>query len=260
MKRDNIFWGAALILFGVLLFLQQSGIIANIFTFFWPITLILVGGWLILSVYWRGDQSVEETFSIPLGEAKRVDYKFSHGAGQIEIHGGASAGMALVGTTAMGMNHRNRLNGESLEVKVEAGPSLVPFIGPSQGVWRFQLTKEVPITLSMEAGASSIDINLLDLQATRIELSTGASSSNVTLPAHGASFLDVESGAASVNIRVPEATAARIHVEEGVSAISVDTNRFPRLNSSLYQSPDFDTATDRAEINIESGLGSVTVK
>jgi hypothetical protein len=260
MRRDNIFWGAALILFGVLLFLQQSGIIANVFTFFWPITLILVGGWLILSVYWRGDQSLEDTFSIPLGEAKRVNYKFSHGAGQIEIRGGASTGQAIVGTTAMGMNHRNRLNGDSLEVKVEAGPSLVPFIGPSQGVWRFQLTKEVPITLRVEAGASSIDINLLDVQATRIELSTGASSSNVTLPARGASFLDVESGAASVNIRVPEATSARIHVEEGVSAINVDTNRFPRLNSNLYQSSGFDTAVDRAEINIKSGLGSVTVK
>jgi hypothetical protein len=82
----------------------------------------------------------------------------------------------------------------------------------------------------------------------------------VTLPARGASFLDVESGAASVNIRVPEATSARIHVEEGVSAINVDTNRFPRLNSNLYQSSGFDTAVDRAEINIESGLGSVTVK
>jgi hypothetical protein len=91
-------------------------------------------------------------------------------------------------------------------------------------------------------------------------LSTGASSSNVTLPARGASFLDVESGAASVNIRVPEATSARIHVEEGVSAINVDTNRFPRLNSNLYQSSGFDTAVDRAEINIKSGLGSVTVK
>ena len=260
MRRDNLFWGAALILFGILLVLQQSGIIANVFTFFWPITLILVGGWLILSVYWRGDPSLEETFSIPLGEAKRVEYKFSHGAGQIEIHGGTPSGTALVGTTGMGMNQRNRLNGDRLEVKVEAGPSLVPFIGPSQGVWRFQVTQEVPITLSVEAGASSIDIDLRDVQATHVELSTGASSSNVTLPARGASLLDVESGAASVNIRVPEATAARIRVEEGVSAINVDTNRFPRLNSGLYQSTDFDAAADRAEINIESGLGSVTVK
>lgn len=260
MRRDNIFWGTALILFGVLLFLQQQGIIANLFIFFWPIALILVGGWLILSVFWRSDGSSEETFSVPIGEAKRVEYKFSHGAGQIEILGGTPSGTALVGTTAVGMNHRSRLNGDRLEVKVEAGPSFVPFIGPSQGIWRFQLTQEIPVTLIVEAGASSLDINLRDVQATRVELNTGASNSNVTLPARGASLLDVEAGMASVNIRVPEATAARIRVDEGVSAVTVDTNRFPRLDSRLYQSSNFDTSVDRAEINIESGLGSVSVK
>jgi hypothetical protein len=260
MRRDNIFWGTALILFGVLLFLQQQGIIANIFTFFWPITLILVGGWLILSVYWQPDRSLEETFSVPLGEAKRVEYKFSHGAGQIKIHGGASSGQALIGTTAAGMNHRSKLNGDRLEVQVEAGPSFVPFIGPSAGIWHFQLTQEVPVTLSVDAGASSVDIDLIDVQATHVELNTGASSSNVTLPAHGASLLDVEAGVASVDIRVPEATAARIRVDEGMSAVNVDTNRFPRLDSRLYQSSNFDTAVDRAEINIEAGLGSVSVK
>jgi hypothetical protein len=82
----------------------------------------------------------------------------------------------------------------------------------------------------------------------------------VTVPAHGVSLLDVEAGAASVNIRVPEATAARIRVEEGVNSVSVDTNRFPRLDSGIYQSSGYDTAADRADINIEAGLGSVTVK
>jgi len=260
MRRDNIFWGTALILFGILLFLQQRGIIENIFTYFWPITLILVGGWLILSVYWQPDLSREETFSVPLGDAKSIKYKFSHGAGQIQLHGTAPAGTALVGTTAVGMNHRSQLNGDRLEVQVEAGPSFVPFIGPSQGIWRFQLSQEVPILLTVEAGASSIEIDLKDVQATHVELKTGASSSIVTLPARGASLLDVEAGAASVDIRVPEATAARIRAKEDMTSINVDTNRFPRLESGMYQSSNFDSAVDRAEINIESGLGSVTVK
>lgn len=260
MRRDNIFWGIALILFGVLLFLQERGIIANILTFFWPLTLILVGGWLILSVYWRPDASSEETFSIPLADAKRVEYKFSHGAGQIEINGMAPTGMALVGTTAVGMNQRSKVSGERLEIHVDAGPSFVPFVGPSQGIWKFRLTRDVPVTVIVEAGASSLEIDLRDVQATRVELSTGASSSNVTVPARGTSLLDVEAGAASVNIRVPEETAARIRVDEGMTALNVDTHRFPRLDSGLYQSSNFDNTLDRAEINIESGLGSVSVK
>jgi hypothetical protein len=105
-----------------------------------------------------------------------------------------------------------------------------------------------------------LDIDLKDVLATRVELTTGASSSNVTVPARGISLMNVEAGAASVNVRVPEGTVARIRVEEGVNSVHVDTNRFLRLDSGMYQSPNYETATDRADINIEAGLGSVTVK
>ena len=260
MRRDNIFWGTALILAGVLLFLQSQGIISNVFTYLWPLALILVGGWIILSVYWPADSSTTETFSFPLGAARSARFHFAHGAGQIEISGGAPAGQALVGSAAVGMNRESHMDGDRLEVKVEAGPSFVPFVGPSQGVWRFQLTQEVPLTLIVESGASSLNLNLRDVLATRVNLKTGASSSEVTVPARGVSLLDVEAGVASVNIRVPEETAARIRAKEGVNSVNVDMNRFPRLDTGIYQSANFDAAPDRAEINVESGLGSITVR
>jgi len=260
MRRDNLFWGTAIILAGVLLYLQVEGIIGNVFQYFWPIALILVGGWIILGVYWKPTGSADETFSVPLGGAKNARFRFSHGAGQIMIGGGAPMGMALVGSSAVGMNRQSRLDGDRLEVKVEAGPSFVPFIGPTEGVWRFQLTQEIPVTIVVEAGASQLDIDLRDVLASRIELKTGASNSNVTMPARGASILDVEAGAASVNILVPENIPARIRVKEGVNAVNVDTNRFPRLDSGIYQSPNFDSSVDRVEVNIEAGLGSVSVK
>ncbi len=260
MKRDNIFWGIVLIVVGGLLFLQTQGIVINVFRFFWPLALILVGGWIILNVYWRPAPSEVETFSVPLSGARSARFKFSHGAGQLEIVGGAPAGQAIVGSSAAGMNKESRMEGDRLEVKVEAGPSIVPFVGPSEGVWRFQLTQEVPVTLILESGASSVNIDLKDVLATFIQLKTGASSSSVVMPARGVSILKVESGVASVNVRIPEGTAARIRVKEGVTSVNVDTNRFPRLDSGLYQSPDFDTATDRAEIDIESGLGALSVK
>jgi hypothetical protein len=259
MKRDNLFWGTALILLGVLLFLQTQGYIGNIFPFLWPLALILVGGWIILGVYWRPALSEEETFVVPLNAAKSARFKFSHGAGQLEITGGAPTGQALVGTSAVAMNQQSRVDGDRLEVKVEAGPSFVPFIGPSQGVWRFQLTQEIPLTLKVEAGASSVNLDLQDVLASHVELKTGASSSNVTVPARGASLLDIEAGAASVNVRIPAATAARIRVQEGVTSVHVDMDRFPRLDSGFYQSSGYDTATDRADIHIQAGLGSVTV-
>lgn len=260
MRRDSVFWGSVLILFGVLLFLQTQGLIGNIFPFFWPLALILVGGWIILGVYWQPTGGAEETFSIPLGAAQSVNYRFAHGAGQLDITGGAPLGQALVGSSAMGMNRSSRLDGDRLDVRVDAGPSFVPFVGPGQGIWRFQLAQNVPVVLSVESGASLLNIDLSEVPARRFALKTGASSTNVKMPTHGSSLLDVESGAASLSISIPESTAARIRVKDSVVAVDVDTNRFPRLDSGIYQSANFDTAADRAEINIESGLGSVSVK
>lgn len=260
MRRDNIFWGGALILFGVLFLLQAQGLINNVFRFFWPVILMLIGGWMIANVLWKPSLSESDTFSIPLGNAKSVKYKFAHGAAQIDITGGAPSGQAVVGASAAGMNQESHLDGDRLNVKIEAGPSLIPFMGPMDGVWRYQITQAVPVTLKIEAGASKLDIDLKDVLATHIELQTGASSVNMTLPARGASLLDVEAGAASINIRVPESTAARIRIKEGVTALNVDANRFPQLDSGIYQSPNYDTSPDRAEIVVEAGLGSITVK
>src|SRR5512146_616184 len=97
MRRHSMFWGIALILAGLLLWLQVEGIIQNVFRFFWPVALILVGSWIILNVFWKPDIADGETFTIPLGAAKNAQFRFSHGAGQISISGGAASGVALLG-------------------------------------------------------------------------------------------------------------------------------------------------------------------
>jgi hypothetical protein len=177
----------------------------------------------------------------------------------MNISGGAPSGMALVGTSAAGMNSRSNVTDGQLDVRVEAGPSWLPFIGPSEGVWRFQIVQDLPVMVNMEAGASTLNIDLKDVLARHLAVKTGASSVNVTLPARGVCLFDLDGGATSVNIVVPEATAARIRVD-GVTSMDVDTNRFPRIEADLYQSPDFESATDRAEINISSGLGRITIR
>jgi hypothetical protein len=260
VRRDSLFWGGALILIGVLLYLQAQGIINNVFQYFWPVAMMLVGIWLILGVYWKPAPMSGETFSIPLEETvQKVNYSFSHGVGQLDISGGAPVGQALMGTSASGMNRNSRLVDDHLDVRVEAGPSFLPFIGPSEGVWRFQLVRDLPVLLTVDAGASSINIDLRDVLAKHLAVKTGASSVNVTMPARGSCLFDLDGGATTVSILIPEATAARIRVD-GVTSMDVDTNRFPRLEQDIYQSPDFETATDRAEINITSGLGKVSVR
>ena len=201
-----------------------------------------------------------QTCALPIYEAKSVRYNFSHGAAQIEIAGSAPTGMAIVGSAAAGMNHQSRLDGDRLDVKVETGPSMIPFIGPNGGLWRYQITKDVPVTLTIEAGASTFDVDLKDTLTTRIEVKVGASTVNMTLPAHGVSLVDIEGGAATFNLRIPEGTAARISAKEGFSALNVDKNRFAQIDMGVYESFNFNSVSDRCEISIKAGMASVTVK
>jgi len=260
MRRDNVFWGAVLILFGVLFLLQNQGYITNVFALFWPLLLILVGGWIVLGVFWKPAPGSVETFSVPLGAAKSVRYRFSHGAAQIQISGGAPSGQAITGSTAAGMNYHSRSDGDRLEVKVETGPSFIPVLGPADGAWRYQITQEVPVSLTIEAGASTFDVDLRDVLASNIELKAGASTFNMTLPDRGVSRVEVESGAANFTLHVPDGTAARLSSVEGFTSLNVDTNRFPQLDSGVYQSPDFDTSPNRTEIHVRAGMVSITMK
>jgi hypothetical protein len=71
--------------------------------------------------------------------------------------------------------------------------------------------------------------------------------------------VEIHAGAARVNIRVPQNVAARIQVQSGLSGINVDLNRFPH-SGAFYLSPDYETAANRAEIHIETGVGSVDIR
>lgn len=258
MRRDNIFWGGVLILFGVLFLLQTQGLIRNVFSLFWPLILMLIGGWMIVNVVWKSDNPSGTTFNIPLGEARQVRYRFSHGAAQIRIQGNAPTGQALVGTSAVAADHHSHLTGDVLDVKVSTGPSFIPVLGPSEGAWHYQITKDVPGTLTIEAGASTFDVDLKDALVSRVELKVGASTVNLTMPARGSSVLDIEGGAATFNIHIPDDTAAQIDRTEGFVALNVDTVRFPESDKG-YRSPNFDVAADRVSIAIKAGVGSVNI-
>jgi hypothetical protein len=60
-------------------------------------------------------------------------------------------------------------------------------------------------------------------------------------------------------MQVPTGVAARIQIRSGVSGVSVDERRFPRVGAG-NQSPDFDTAANKVEIDAQMGAGSIDIR
>jgi hypothetical protein len=124
--------------------------------------------------------------------------------------------------------------------------------------WEVGVTTEIPIDLRLDTGANRSVIDLTTLRIRQLELHTGASDTTVRLPAHGQPLIRVECGFASAVLLVPEGVAAKIRGTMGLGSVTVDEARFPRATEE-WVSPDYETATDRADITVAGGFGSIRV-
>lgn len=261
MRRGELFWGALLVVLGVLFFLQAAHLITgDVWSWFWPLLIIAVGAWILLGgLYSRTRYETAEKFSVPLQGARQARLTIEHGMGRIDLRAGASPGDFLTGVSAVGMEKKTRLDGDKLEVEIGAGPSFIPFVGPESGMWEYRLNPDIPTSLRIEAGASRLDLDLTDLQITTLSYEGGASSLNLTLPARVANALvDIDAGAASINLKVPEGVGMRLR-RKGVGSVNIDTQRFPMRDSGLYESTDYDTAQYHADVTLDGGATSLTV-
>ena len=261
MSRTALFWGIALILLGGILGLQAAGVISgSAWGYIWAVFLIFLGIWVISSIYYRPKFEEGMQIAVARKDARKAELSFDFGAASLIVRGGAAPNMVLEGLSGAALDLKSDYSSDQVAIHVNAGPSFIPFLSPEGGAWRFRLNGEIPMTLKLDSGASSIDLDLSELQVSRVTLETGASSSKIVLPAHaGKTELVIEGGAATFDIRVPEGVALRVRVLQGASSVHIDEKRFPITSAGHYQSPDFETAVNRAEVLLNAGAASFDI-
>lgn len=266
MRRGSLFWGFLLVILGILVLLDNLGILGdvNIWNVFWPLLLIFFGlSFLWGSVFERRGREAERV-NIPADGIEEARLRLRHGAGRLTLSAGASPVNLLEASCAGGIDYQSGREGNTLNLNLRM---------PSNRIWVFpwnwfpgqtdcnlRLNSDTGISLDINTGASDSQLDLGDLRVPEIRLQTGASSTHLTLPrSAGHTRADIESGVASVSVRVPQGVAARIQVKGGLSGINVDTRRFAR-SGGIYQSADYDSATNKADIYIQTGVGSVDIR
>jgi hypothetical protein len=258
MRRGSLFWGAVLIVFGVALLLDNLDLLPfPVWNVFWPAMLILAGVWTLWGVFFRRTPTAH-SLSIPLEGATQGNVRLQHGAGRIEVGAGANSGELLSGSFD-DVVHETRRDGEVLEARLRSDLDFGWRWPGDRTDWVVRLTREVPLRLEVNTGASEARLDLTEVRVTELNLKVGASSVNVTLPANaGMTKVSISAGAASVDVRIPEGVAARIRGRAGAGAISVDRQRFPR-SGSYDESPDFAQAANRVEIDANVGAGAISI-
>jgi len=264
--RRNAFWGLCLLLVGSVLLLDNLGYLAflgvSVWQLIWPVALIGLGVWILVGSKIRPNLESRDII-VGLESAAEAEIQLDYGAGELRVESGAGPSELLNGTFEGGVQHRVQREGNRTKVRIGSTPGVFLPVhwGPHYSRrWHVQLTDQIPIALTVKTGASDCKLDLEHLKVTALHLKSGASSTVVTLPAN-AGYTEVHgsSGAASVSLRIPEGVAARIRTHGGLSSTSVDQRRFPR-QGAYYISPNYETAENRADIRLDMGVGSISIR
>jgi hypothetical protein len=233
----------------------------NVWALVGPLFLIALGVWVIWGIYRRPAATPGEPAVVPLEGAVRARITVHHGAGRLVVGAGAEAGNLLDGTFAGGLQCQTRHEGDRMEVDLRVRRGTWPWVWGTPGLaWNLRLNPDVPLALKLETGGNESLLDLTELQVEELRLSTGASSTEVLLPAQaGFTKVKVGAGVATVRFRVPEGVAARFKFAGGLATANVDTNRFPRVGKE-YCSPDYSTAANNVDIEVEAGVGSADLR
>jgi Domain of unknown function (DUF5668) len=216
--------------------------------------------------------AITRTYDTQLGDAQQASVTVRFGAGQLDIGpladsaSGRLASMSYDGPgdlvsepsySVVGGNGRldYQLNGRG-------APGFLPFTNDTGATPHIaiDLAPSVPIsTLQVQSGAADTRIDLTGLHVNNVDMAVGAASTRLRLPDAGITTVHVTGGASTITLEVPAGVAARIHHRGGLSTLNIDQTRFPSMGDEVYQSPNWDTATNRADINLETGVTTIQV-
>jgi len=268
------FWQVALTLWPLIFILIGVEIILSLLPLPWPVTMTLaiiavvatVAGVTLVAtqgVELTGSAStvhIEQDAEGALSAQAKVDFV----AGDLRI-GGHSGSQLMVGdvTQANGQPTARvtySVAGTSGDLRIDMASNAAP--ATSFGLsrrWDIRFNETMPMRLAINSNLTSDLYELTNLHLSDLRVDGGLATRTIYLPATGVYAVTVRSGLAATTIYVPEGMAARITITGGMSASNVDTQRFPK-QGDVYESPDYATAANRADIYVDGGLSSVVVK
>jgi hypothetical protein len=144
------------------------------------------------------------------------------------------------------------------------GPGFNPFAAQNNSPARMELnlSPAVPIaSLNIQTGATDARLDLSSLHVATLDMSVGAATAWVRFPeAAGLTTAHISGGASTITLEIPDGVAAQIQHQGGLSTLNVDQTRFPAVNESTFRSPGYDTAANKVDLVIETGVTTITVQ
>jgi hypothetical protein len=183
----------------------------------------------------------------------------------------ANGASRLTLRAASGMDdlYRARFEGAAPKARVEDGTVTFRFSRRLGGLfdWRSHpgevtLNAAVPWEVEVRGGAAQGDLDLSGLKLTSFVLKGGTSDLTLTLPEpSGMVPVRLSGGASKVLIRRPAGAEARLNARGGAATLTFDEQSFDAVGGKVrLQSPGYDGASDRYEIEVSGGASELVIR
>lgn len=259
MNTGKIFGGLLLVFFGVILFLNNFGIIDWTFWYyllrFWPALLIIWGllaitgksrspFWVVLLVVigtfaigiyswgnygYKSDGNIfvsgEENLLIEMG-IENADLRLDYGAGRLNIGGNADRILAFAYNDSLSnpkIDYKTKGNRAEYKIKQPSGhfPNVMPNAPPRE--WDIGLPQGILWGLDLDLGAAKAELDFREVDLKSLDLDMGAGDITIWLGDRGLETkLDIDAGASKIKIIVPENMELKVKIDGGLNSTNLD--------------------------------------
>jgi hypothetical protein len=198
------------------------------------------------------------TIDVPRQDSTTMALRVSAGAGTYQLRGGATSLVQAESDHDDLVLSRADRGGGRADVRVDQGLKGSGFrFGPSAASHvTVQVASDIPMSLTVDAGAGEFTIDTSDIKVTDARISVGAASVRFVLPhPTGDVPITISAGASSIVLEVPAGVEARITSTGGLNSTHFENSRFSGSETSGYAS-----AKDRVTVRITSGVTSIVIR
>ncbi len=143
-------------------------------------------------------------------------------------------------------------------VMTGANVGLPTFLNDRNSSWVVGLSPNVPLALKIKTGVGNSRLDLRGLKVTALTFNGGVGQTSITLPALGRVTARVESGVGETNIFIPRGMESRVRVSGGLGAVQISGDY--RRIGDVHTSSGFETASNRVELEVQGGVGRISVE
>lgn len=203
-----------------------------------------------------------ESHSVPLDNAESVRVEVSAGAAALTISGGADnlLDSDFTYNVAKMKPQVEYKNGVLVVTHADVkGPSSLQGITGYRNEWDLRLNNDVPMTLSVDLGAGSSNLQLAGMSLTGLDITLGAGESTIDLSGDWTRDLlaTIETGAASVTLRLPKDVGVRVVVDLGPTAIFASGLT---QDGDVYTNDAYGASGVTLNITIQAGIGQINLE